>query len=70
VDYGSAQDIVNNTASLHTCNNMFNEDADTGNDRVLGFIFGTELLISWFFLRLIGTDMLRFKPLELKSDGS
>src|SRR2546428_241472 len=31
---------------------------------VLGFVVGTQLLSSWFFLGLIGTHMVRFKPLE------
>ena len=63
---GIAKDIVHNTASFYPGNDMCNEDTDTGNDRVLGFVFGAELLISWFFLRLIGTDMVRFKALEAR----
>ena len=62
--FGIAKDIVNNTASFYTCNDMFNEDTDTGDHRILGFLFRTEFLLSGFFLRLIGTDLLRFKSLE------
>jgi hypothetical protein len=43
---------------------MFNQDANTGNHLILGFIFSTEFLLSGLFLRLIGRDVLRFKPLE------
>src|SRR4029077_6557863 len=43
---------------------MFNEDTDTGDHLVLGFVVGTQLLSSWFFLWLIGTNMIRFQPLE------
>ena len=62
--FGIAQDIVHNTASFYTCNDMFNEDTDTGNHLILGFIFSAEFLVSGLFLRLIGRDILRFKPLE------
>ena len=64
--FGIAQDVVHNTAAFDTCNDMFNEDADTGNDLILRFLFRTEFLISRLFLRLIGRDMLRFKPLEAR----
>jgi hypothetical protein len=64
VGFRIAKDIVNNPASFYTRNDMFNEDTDTGNHRILGFIFGAELLLSWFFLRLIGTDIVGFKALE------
>jgi len=63
--FGIAKDIVHNPASFYTRNNMFNEDTDTGNPRILGFLFSAELLVSGLFLRLIGTDLLRFKPLEI-----
>src|SRR4029450_13564125 len=43
---------------------MVNEDTDTGDQLVLGFVVGTQLLSAWFFLWLIGTNMSRFKPLE------
>jgi hypothetical protein len=43
---------------------MFNQDAHTGNLLILGFLFSTEFVISGLFLRLIGRDVLRFKPLE------
>src|SRR4029453_3052117 len=43
---------------------MFNEDTDTGDHLCLGFVVGTQLLSAWFFLWLIGTNMLRVKPLE------
>src|SRR5919198_2456050 len=43
---------------------MFNEDANTGNHLILRFIFSTEFALSGLFLRLIGHDMVRFKPLE------
>jgi hypothetical protein len=43
---------------------MFNADTETGDHLVLGFVVGTPLLSSWFFLWLIGTHMIRFKPLE------
>ena len=59
-----AKDIVHNPASLHTGNDMFDEDTDTGDHRVLGFVFGAEFLPSWFFLRLIGQDLVRFKALK------
>jgi hypothetical protein len=42
---------------------MFNEETDTGDPLVLGFVVGTQLLSSWFFLGLIGTNMIRCKPL-------
>src|SRR5262249_11004808 len=45
---------------------MFNEDTDTGNHLILSFLFRTEFVISGFFLRLIGRDLLRFKPLEAR----
>src|SRR2546422_10649174 len=57
---------MHNTAAFHPCNDMFNEDTDTGNHLVLGFIAGAQLLPAWFFLRLIGTDMLGFKALEAR----
>src|SRR4030095_5081550 len=58
------KDQVHNMAAFHHGNDMFNEDTNTGNDLVLGFIFGAEFVISWFFLWLIGTDMVWFKSLE------
>src|SRR6266516_3958466 len=64
VGFGIAQDIVHNTASFDTGNDMFNEDTDTGNHRILGSFFRTEFLLSGLFLRLICTDLRRFKPLE------
>src|SRR5262249_5178994 len=39
--------------------------------RVFGFVFGTEFVPSWFFLGLVGHDMVRLKALEtciLKED--
>src|SRR5215510_13884022 len=66
VGFGIAQDIVHNTASFYPCNDMFNKDTDTRNHRILGFIFRTEFLLSGLFLRLIGRDVLRFKPLEAR----
>src|SRR4030095_8194873 len=58
------KDQVHNMASFHPGNDMFKEDTNTRNDLVLGFIFGAEFVISWFFLWLIGTDMVWFKSLE------
>ena len=45
---------------------MFHEDTDTGNHLILRFLFRTEFMISGLFLRLIGQDVLRFKPLEAR----
>jgi hypothetical protein len=59
-----AKDIVHHTAPFHACDDMFNADTETGDHLVLGFVVGTPLLSSWFFLWLIGTNMIRFKPLE------
>jgi hypothetical protein len=61
---GITKDVVHNPASFDACNDMFNKDTDTGNHRILGFFFRTEFLISGLFLRLIGTNVLRFKSLE------
>lgn len=63
--------LMNNATAFHSRNDMFNKDTDTGNHLILGFLCRTEFLISGLFLRLIGTDLLRFKPLEasiLKED--
>jgi hypothetical protein len=60
------KDIVNDTASLHTGNNMFHKDTDARNERVLGLLFGTACLLSWFFLQLIGRDMVRFTSLAAR----
>jgi hypothetical protein len=62
-----AKDIVHHTAPFHACDDMFNEDTDTGDHLVLGFVVGTPLLSSWFFLWLIGTNMIRFKAIPQKS---
>jgi len=64
--FGVAKDIVHNPAAFDTRNDMFHEDTDTRNLRILGFLFCTEFLLSGFFLRLIGTDTLRFKALEAR----
>jgi hypothetical protein len=66
VSGGIAKDIVHNAAPFDPSNDMFNKDPNTGNDLVLGFVFSTEFLIPWFFLRLIGTDMVWFKALEAR----
>jgi len=39
VGFGIAQDIVHNTASFDTGNDMLNEDTDTRNHRILGSFF-------------------------------
>ena len=57
---------MHNTASFDTGNDMFNEDADTGNDLILRFLPCTEFLIPRLFLRLIGRDVRRLKPLEAR----
>ena len=44
--FGIAQDVVYNTASFDTGNDMFNEDADIGHELILRFLFRTEFLIS------------------------
>ena len=64
--FGIAKDLVNHPAAFDTCNDMFNEDTDTGNHRILGFLFGAQFLAAWFLLRLIRTDLLRFKPLKAR----
>src|SRR5262245_20746666 len=55
---------VHNTASFHTSNNMFNEEPETGNHCILGFVRGTEFFFSGLFLWVIRQDVRRFKPLE------
>jgi hypothetical protein len=66
VGFGIAQDIVDNTASFAPGNDMFHEDTDTGHDLILCLSFSTEGVISGLFLRLIGGNLLRFKPLEAR----
>src|SRR2546430_10232809 len=47
---------------------MFNQDTDTCNHRVLGFVFGAELLTAWFFLRLIRQDIGRHWRVQTLGD--
>ena len=61
---GIAKNIMHNTAAFHSRNDLFHEDTDTGDPRILGFVVGIQLLPSGFFLRLIGQDLVRFKALE------
>jgi len=46
---GIAKHLVHDTASFHPGKDMFNEDTNTGNHRVLSFVCGAEFLIAWFF---------------------
>ena len=64
--FGIAQDLVHNTAAFDLCKDMFHEDTDTSNQRILGFLCSTEFMVAGLFFRLIGLDVFRFKSLEAR----
>ena len=62
--FGISEDIFDNTTSFNASNDMFNDNANTGNKAVLLALFWRQFFAFGFFLRLKRLDFLWFIPLK------
>ena len=62
--FGIAEDIFDNTTSFNPSNDMFNNDADTGNKVILRALFWSQFFALRLFLGLKRLHILWFIPLK------
>ena len=62
--FGISEDIFDNTASFHASNDMFNDNAHTGNKAILLALFWRQFFAFGLFLGLKCLNILWLIPLE------